>query len=429
MKCPACETDVPSGWSVCTRCGVSLPSAGGPAGPEPGPTAGSAAHPQAGPQNPKTEPLPAVWDEEPPRPMGAERPWGRDEERPWHAGQKPLWQADEAPPRPADEERPWHLGQKAPWDMPLDRFATPEATAAEPGAAPETPGLPAQHPRPLEQDPATQKLSAPPPGPLPHEGLWAGGNQDAPGTGPAPAGPDSSTRILGAPGPGPTSPPGPGAAGWGHGVPPLPGDPSAPPAPGGVEKDRKTPLLIGGIAAVAVLGGGLVLALTQGLPWSGDKTRTAESAPATGGASRQASAVYKVLSSGRTARGHLPSPLRTCDDVSAGVPGFQQVVRDRQQELSQSKALKVDGLQDGSRLRRSMVAAYQSSLDADQAYLAWAREVRARGCGGRAAPLTAHYKDAIAANGKAGPAKRQVVALWKPIAKSHGLPTIAWNRL
>ena len=76
-----------------------------------------------------------------------------------------------------------------------------------------------------------------------------------------------------------------------------------------------------------------------------------------------------------------------------------------------------------------MINAYQSSLDADQAYLAWAREVQSRGCGGWIAPLTAHYRAAIAANDKAGPAKRQVVKLWRPIAKSQGLPTYAWNRL
>jgi hypothetical protein len=185
-------------------------------------------------------------------------------------------------------------------------------------------------------------------------------------------------------------------------------------------------LLAGGIAAVVVLGGGLAYALTQGLPGSGHKTPTPGGKP---DAAQQAAAVNQVLKSGKAARGHLPSRLRTCDDVSAGVPGFQQVVRDRQQELSQSKGLKVDGLRDGSRLRRSMITAYQSSLDADQAYLAWAQDVQAQNCGGRPAPLTAHYKDAISANGKAGPAKRQVVTLWKPIASSHGLPTYAWNHL
>jgi hypothetical protein len=246
--------------------------------------------------------------------------------------------------------------------------------------------------------------------------------------------PGPATQNLGAPGTGPIPPPGydPAGydpAGWNQGVPPLAGQPAAPLAGGRTGRSRKTPLLVGGIAAVAVLVAGLAYALTQGLPGSGHKTHTPGGKPGAGSVTQQAAAVNQVLKSGKAARGHLPSRLRTCDDVSAGVPGFQQVVRDRQQELSQSRGLTVDRLRDGSRLRRSMIAAYQSSLDADQAYLAWAQEVQARGCGGKIAPLTAHYKDAISANDKAGPAKRQVVALWKPIASSHGLPKYIWNRL
>jgi hypothetical protein len=217
-----------------------------------------------------------------------------------------------------------------------------------------------------------------------------------------------------------------------YGYPPLAGEPGGPVAPGDdhAGKNRKTLLLACGVAAVVVLGGGLIYALTQGLSGSKDDGAQASGATAgTGTAAQQAAAVEKILETGKTARGHLPAPLRTCDDVAAGVSGFQQVVRDRQQELSQSKELKVDRLRDGARLRRWMINAYQNSLDADQAYLAWAREVQARGCGGRIAPLTAHYRAAIAANDKAGPAKRQVVKLWRPIAKSQGLPTYAWNRL
>ena len=75
------------------------------------------------------------------------------------------------------------------------------------------------------------------------------------------------------------------------------------------------------------------------------------------------------------------------------------------------------------------VRAQEHSLDADRAYLAWAREIQARNCGGKIAPLTPRYKNAITANDKAGPAKRQVVNLWKPIANTHGLPTYVWNRL
>ncbi len=216
-------------------------------------------------------------------------------------------------------------------------------------------------------------------------------------------------------------PPGYDQGGWNQGVPPGPEQPS-----GGTSK--KTPLLVGGIVAVVLLGGGTAYLLTQG-GGKGGGTSTSGATPAPTGSAQQAAAVNEILKSGQAARGHLPGRLRTCDDVSAGVPGFQRVVRDRQQELTKSKQLAVNGLPNGARLRKSMIAAYQSSLSADQAYLAWAQEIQSKGCGKKVAPLTAHYKDAITANGKAGPAKRQVIALWKPTASSQGLPTYAWNRL
>jgi hypothetical protein len=308
----------------------------------------------------------------------------------------------------------WDTDEEPSWNAPPERFATPgtEAMPPAPDPAAQNLGAPAPYRRPFEPDTATQRLGGPGTGPMPPPGYDpAGWNQNVPPTsGQAPAG--WNQNVPPTSGPVPAGPAGPAAS-----------------ADGSTGKSRKIPLLVGGIAAVAVLGGGLVYALTQGVPWSNDQPQTAGGKAGAGSSARQAAAVNQILKSGKTAHGHLPSRVRTCDDVSAGVPGFQQVVQDRQQELSQSKGLAVDRLGNGSRLRRSMIAAYQSSLAADQAYLAWAREIQARGCGSRVAPLTAHYKDAISANGKAGPAKRQVVALWKPIANSHGLPKYAWNRL
>jgi hypothetical protein len=395
MKCPACEYDVPSDRSACTRCGAPLPPAGERPAPEPRFATGPMKSPVE-PPNPRTEPLPV--------PL-----WDADEERPW--GTPPAWQ-DTPGPVPMPPE--WHSGSAQ--------------SPAEPGSFAPNFGAPAAHPRPLEYDPAAQSPAGPAPGDVPAGHHPVGWGPATPGTDPVPAGRDSATQIFGPPGTGPVPPPGYDPAGWDQAIPPVAEDTAAPRAAGRTGGSRRIPLLVGGVVAVVVLGGGLIYALTQGHPRAEDGSH-AGGTPGTGTAAQQATAVNRILASGRTARGHLPARLRTCNDVSKGVPGFQRVVRDRQQELSQSRGLKVDRLPDGSSLRRSMIAAYQSSLDADQAYLAWAREIRARGCGGRIAPLTAHYRDAIAANDKAGPAKRQVAALWKPIASSHGLPTYVWNRL
>ncbi|WP_460356411.1 hypothetical protein [Actinoallomurus acanthiterrae] len=259
---------------------------------------------------------------------------------------------------------------------------------------------------------------------MPYAPDAAGQGFGRPGTDPMPYAPDANGPGFGPPGPGPMPPPGyPG--GWDQAVPPVAGETAESPSGSGMGRNRML-LLGGGIAVAVVLFGGLAFVLTRG---SAAKTPAAQQKPGAEGAAQQAAAVDQVLKSGQVARGHLPARLRTCDDVSAGVAGFQQVVRDRQQELSQTRGLKVDRLPAGPRLRQSMIGAYQHSLKADRAYLTWAQGVRARGCGAKVAPLTGAYKNAIAANDKAGPAKRQVIALWKPIASTHSLPTYAWNRL
>lgn len=340
MKCPACESEVPSGRSACERCGVPFPSVGEP---PPGPPPRSFFKPRndspPAPANPGTEPLPA-WDTD------EEPAWGRPPDRPY-----------------------------------LRQYAVP---------------------------------------PVERPGGWGPG---AAMPGPGPDEPGPGTRDPQAPWAGPTPPPGPDLDGWGRSGPPADG--ASAPAGGRAGNKRKL-LLAGGIAAAAVLAGGLAYGLTRG---SGQQAPTSAAGPGAQTAAQQAAAADRILGSGKAARGHLPGRLRTCDDVSAGVAGFEQVVQDRQQELAQSQGLKVDRLPGGARLRQAMIAAYRSSLTADQAYTAWAHDVQGRNCGGRIAPLTAHYRDAIAANGKAGPAKRKVAALWKPIATGHGLTAYAWNNL
>jgi hypothetical protein len=316
-------------------------------------------------------------------------------------------------PSPGQENATQRLGE--PWGGPVPPGQEPppgqeNATQrlGEPWGGPVPPG---QEPPPGQEN-ATQRLGEPWGGPVP------------PGQEPPP-GQENATKRLGEPWGSPVPPGQEPPPGWTPGGPP----PIGPGGPAGSEKSRKTPLLIGGIVAVVVLGVGAVWALTQGVSGSKGGTDNQPKSAVAGSAAQQASAVNEILKTGSTARAHLPGRLKTCDDVSAGVSGFQQVVQDREQELSRSKALKVDQLPNGARLRRSMITAYQSSLDADRAYLSWAREIQSRGCGHHIAPLTESYKNAIAANGKAGPAKRQVAGLWKPIAAGNGLPAYAWNHL
>lgn len=164
-------------------------------------------------------------------------------------------------------------------------------------------------------------------------------------------------------------------------------------------------------------------------PSSGGVPSQSEDAPSPAGGTdaAQASAVNALLAEHLQSGNRLSGDLTTCDEVAASAPEFEQFIRTRQQQLTQARTLQVDRLPAGEDLRQALIDAYQYSLDADRAYLAWAHEVEARDCGSGNAPQTGSFHDAMAANDKAGPAKRHLVALWNPIAVEYGLPTYVWQ--
>lgn len=119
----------------------------------------------------------------------------------------------------------------------------------------------------------------------------------------------------------------------------------------------------------------------------------------------------------------------TCDDVAATAPAFERLVADRRRESAQASALRVDRLRHGDALRRAIIDAYQFARTADQLHLAYAKHVAALGCGARNAPSTDDLQRVISVDDRAGSAKRQVVALWTPIARKEHLPVYQWNQL
>ncbi|WP_460355554.1 hypothetical protein [Actinoallomurus acanthiterrae] len=203
------------------------------------------------------------------------------------------------------------------------------------------------------------------------------------------------------------------------------------------------PLVAAGLVTVTAVG----LALAVGLPNgshpaerrtgpeagtrqpTGVQPDTPQASDSASGPAAQAAAVNAILQAGKEAHDRLSVSMATCDDLVSAAPAFQQVVQERQSELTQARQLRTDQLPGGADLKQAMIDAYSSSLDADKAYVAWAQEAQAAGCDGGAPPQSANHDAAMAANDKAGPAKRRVVALWSPIAQSQGLPVYAWGEL
>jgi hypothetical protein len=148
-----------------------------------------------------------------------------------------------------------------------------------------------------------------------------------------------------------------------------------------------------------------------------------------GNAQTQAKAVDALLASGKEAHARLQYDADTCDGLAAAVPGFEQIVRDRWDELDEARNLPLDRLTQASELQQALTDSYQFSLEADRAYLAWARATGLQDCGDAAPPETPDLAKAHTADDRAAPAKRRFLRLWNPIARSQGLPTYGWRDL
>lgn len=395
MKCPACDSHTPSGRSTCTRCGASLP----------------AIDPYREPEVPPHGRAPSPGRETPPPERGPFQP-------------KDGATAESAP-----------AGTTPTGTGPAETGAA-ETAPAETGAAGN---------RPAEEGRAeTRRIEAPLDALTAPIGGGLAGERTA-----------SPPDLPAEEGDGPGSPLGTswvdehGLRHWG--APPTAWDAAAQrerhghrKAPDGRRRRWAALAVTAGLVAVTSFGVVLALGLSEGShPAAGHRTGSESSAappteepsgtPEAGespsDATGQATAVNAILSAGKDTHGKLSVSLETCNDLVAAIPAFQEVVQDRRGELEQARQVSTDRLPGGADLKQAMIDAYSASLDADQAYLAWAQEAEAQGCDGDALPQSANQDAVTAANDRAGPAKRRVVALWNPIAQSQGLPAYQWKEL
>jgi hypothetical protein len=182
-----------------------------------------------------------------------------------------------------------------------------------------------------------------------------------------------------------------------------------------------TVLVIAALAAVALVmwpdGGSKTSGASS--PAAAKKTTKGTSA----GAHQQAVAVNAILNASGTSRGELGRALtaaRKCDGLGTAIAGMQTVAQQRQTQISQTRALKVDGLANGARIRSTLGRAINYSLEVDKAYLAWAQASQ-NGCKGKPKP-TADSKRGARLSAQASAAKQQFAALWAPVAQKEGMP-------
>jgi hypothetical protein len=139
----------------------------------------------------------------------------------------------------------------------------------------------------------------------------------------------------------------------------------------------------------------------------------------------QASQLDELLSSSNAGRSKVVSAvadISSCSRVPSAIADLSAVVTNRQALLDRLNQLDTSALPNGDRLLSTLRAAVQSSLEADEHFVAWAESTEAAGGCRGLAPQDGEYQAAIQASKDATTAKRQFVKLWNPIANAEGFP-------
>ncbi len=121
------------------------------------------------------------------------------------------------------------------------------------------------------------------------------------------------------------------------------------------------------------------------------------------------------------------SSISNCKDVQASVDALDTAAGVRNGLITQLGALDVSPIPTGARLAASLKSALQESAAADSDYASWGRTALRR-CKGHAVTTgsltTAHQHDS-----RATAAKSDFAALWNPVARKVGLPTVSAGRI
>lgn len=329
-----------------------------------------------------------------------------------------------------EAREPWHA----------DTNVLPDQQRRPPPPPPPTPGLPPPPPPPWS--PGGFGSSQPGAGYGPESSggtgyLATGGPGYAPGasTGGAGYAPGAST---GGPGYAPPSPPFPPPAAT-RPAPPGYVPPPTAPYPGPARSNgRHRGALYGGIAAAVVVIAVIVavaLLASNGKPNSNTTgttsgttapTTPASTAPpgTTASAQQEAQSLNSLLSESSSDRSAIVSAtnnIGNCVQLDQAQTALQMAAMSRMMLLSQLAQLNLAQVPNSGALVSSLSSAWQASMQADQAYAAWAGDRAGSGCG---TPPSAdsNWTAAQAADRDATTAKGSFVSAWNPVAAMYGLP-------
>ncbi|WP_407696858.1 hypothetical protein [Streptomyces dysideae] len=182
-----------------------------------------------------------------------------------------------------------------------------------------------------------------------------------------------------------------------------------------------------GVGAGALLAGGGDDQDDKNQPVSATAPATESGPPAADPAEQQAIALDKLLADSgdsRTAVINAVASVKSCKNLAQAATDLRDAAKQRNQLVTDLKALSVDKLPNNAELTAALTKAWQASAAADNHYAAWADQVagnRKNLCKGGQARVTGQTQAGNRESGTATTQKRTAAQLWNSIAGTYGL--------
>jgi hypothetical protein len=159
---------------------------------------------------------------------------------------------------------------------------------------------------------------------------------------------------------------------------------------------------------------------------AGATTSTAATATAAREQARALAGLIEDSSHSRTSVKDAVVATKACRSLPTNAQTFREAARSRRSQHDRAAALEVSALPSGGRVRDSLEDALNYSIQADNAFAAWATELTNEGC--RAGDtVTANFTKGDRYSNSATAEKKRFVGLWNPIATAYRLPRFVYS--
>jgi hypothetical protein len=195
----------------------------------------------------------------------------------------------------------------------------------------------------------------------------------------------------------------------------------APPPPPPPPPARRVPVVfvIVAIGLIGVLGAVAIVVIRT---WDRAAPAAAPPPAAAPSPKKQAGDIDAILERSSASRAKLNGALQRvqrCTGLAAALADMRQVGVERKDQIADTAAVTVSALPDGERVRSTLTSALTFALEADRHFVAWAEPAVTDGCRETKA-RRADWDSGQKSSEQAQAAKKQLVAVWNPVAGQYG---------